>query len=94
MVMTVAVSEAGCVFYVKRPGAVLDSGSLLAHLELDDASLVTKAKEYKGGFSETDVSSSNLAEKLNHVHNSYKTMLENILAGKKKIFLTFQYFNS
>lgn len=81
MVMTVAVSEAGCVFYVKRPGAVLDSGSLLAHLELDDASLVTKAKEYKGGFSETDVSSSNLAEKLNHVHNSYKTMLENILAG-------------
>ncbi|XP_066991423.2 acetyl-CoA carboxylase isoform X2 [Anabrus simplex] len=81
MVMTVTSSEAGSVFYVKRPGAVLDAGSLIAHLELDDASLVTRAQEYKGQFPELDMTVPAISEKLNHVHNSYRTMLENILAG-------------
>ncbi|XP_069684928.1 acetyl-CoA carboxylase isoform X2 [Periplaneta americana] len=81
MVMTLTASEAGSVFYVKRPGAVLDAGSLISHLELDDASLVTKAQDYKGQFPELDVSTPAAGEKLNHVHASYRVMLENILAG-------------
>jgi hypothetical protein len=81
MVMTLTASEAGSVFYVKRPGAVLDAGSLIAHLELDDASLVTKAQEYKGQFPELEVSTPVVGEKLNHVHSSYRVMLENILSG-------------
>ncbi|XP_021925280.1 acetyl-CoA carboxylase [Zootermopsis nevadensis] len=81
MVMTLTASEAGSVFYVKRPGAVLDAGSLIAHLELDDASLVTKAQDYKGQFPELEVSTPVVGDKLNHVHASYRVMLENILSG-------------
>lgn len=81
MVMTLTASETGSIIYVKRPGAQLDAGSLIAHLELDDASLVTKAQDYKGGFPEIDVSSPGVGEKLNQLHNGYRSMLDNILSG-------------
>ncbi|XP_063925251.1 acetyl-CoA carboxylase isoform X2 [Zophobas morio] len=81
MVMTLTAGESGIVFYVKRPGAVLEAGSIIASLELDDASLVTKASPYKGPFPELDVSQPIVSEKLNHIHNSYKAILENTLAG-------------
>ncbi|GLV36890.1 Acetyl-CoA carboxylase [Carabus blaptoides fortunei] len=77
----VTASEPGNVFYVKRAGAVLDPGSVIAHLELDDASLVTKAQLYKGQFPEMEVSATIAPEKLNHVHNLYKMVLENTLSG-------------
>ncbi|XP_061116348.1 acetyl-CoA carboxylase isoform X4 [Conger conger] len=38
MVMTLNVQESGCVHFVKRPGAVLEAGGIVAHLELDDPS--------------------------------------------------------
>lgn len=82
MVMTLTASEAGTVFYVKRSGAVLDAGSIIATLELDDPSLVTKAQPYKGPFPELDVSTPLGSQKLNHIHTSYKTILENTLAGE------------
>lgn len=82
MVMTLSASETGTLIYVKRPGAVLDAGSLIAHLELDDASLITKAQDYKGGFPDADVSAPTVGEKLNQLHNSYRSMLDNILAGE------------
>ncbi|XP_050313932.1 acetyl-CoA carboxylase isoform X2 [Anthonomus grandis grandis] len=81
MVMTLTAGEAGVLTYGKRPGAVLDAGSVLATLELDDPSLVTKAVLYKGPFPEMDTSTQGAPEKLNHIHSSYKTMLENTLAG-------------
>lgn len=81
MVMTLTANESGSVFYGKRPGAVLDAGSLIATLELDDASLVTKAIDYKGQFPELDVSTPVMGEKLNHIHNHYREMLDNILGG-------------
>ncbi|XP_031330897.1 acetyl-CoA carboxylase isoform X2 [Photinus pyralis] len=81
MVMTLTAGEAGTVSYIKRPGAVLDAGSIIATLELDDASLVTKAQLYKGPFPEIDVSTPVVSQKMNHIHNSYKTILENTLAG-------------
>ncbi|XP_043262709.1 acetyl-CoA carboxylase isoform X1 [Colletes gigas] len=79
MVMTVTAGEAGSVFYVKRPGAILEAGTLIAHLELDDPSLVTKAQEYLGQFQETEAPG--VSEKLNHLHTKYRSSLENILAG-------------
>ncbi|XP_076618553.1 acetyl-CoA carboxylase isoform X2 [Colletes latitarsis] len=79
MVMTVTASEAGSVFYVKRPGAILEAGTLIAHLELDDPSLVTKAQEYLGQFPETEAPA--VSEKLNHLHTKYRSSLENVLAG-------------
>lgn len=82
MVMTLTANESGIVSYLKRPGAVLDAGSVIATLELDDPSLVTKATLYKLPFPELDVSQPVIPEKLNHIHNSYKIALENTLAGK------------
>ncbi|KAI4455017.1 acetyl-coa carboxylase isoform a [Holotrichia oblita] len=81
MVMTLTAGEAGSVSYVKRAGAVLDAGSVLANLELDDPTLVSKAQWYKGTFPELDVSNPGSSQKLNHIHNSYKMILENTLAG-------------
>lgn len=79
MVMTVTASEAGSVFYVKRPGAILEAGTLIAHLELDDPSLVTKAQEYTGQFPAPVAPA--VPEKLNHLHAKYRNTLENTLAG-------------
>lgn len=78
MVMTLAASESGKVSWILRPGAVLDMGALIGHLELDDPSLVTHAQPYKGQFQEEAPSA---PEKLNYAHNKYKSVLENTLAG-------------
>lgn len=80
MVMTLTASESGSIFYCKRPGAVLDAGDIIANLELDDASLITKAHMYKGQFPENEAREV-APEKLNHIHNNYKSVLENTLAG-------------
>lgn len=40
MVMALSVQESGRVRYVKRPGAMLEAGCLVARLELDDPSKV------------------------------------------------------
>ncbi|XP_039627737.1 acetyl-CoA carboxylase isoform X2 [Polypterus senegalus] len=44
MVMTLTVEESGCVHYVKRPGAVLEAGCIVARMELDDPSSVHPAR--------------------------------------------------
>lgn len=79
MVMTLTSQEAGTVTFVRRPGAVLDAGSHLGHLELDDPSLITKAQPYKGAFQQPE--NPPITEKLHRVNNTYKTVLENTLAG-------------
>ncbi|XP_076754635.1 acetyl-CoA carboxylase isoform X3 [Xylocopa sonorina] len=79
MVMSVTASEAGNVFFAKTPGAILEAGTLIARLELDDPSLITKAQEYTGQFQETVVPA--ISEKLNHLHAKYRTALEDTLAG-------------
>lgn len=81
MVMTLTASESGIITYTKRPGAVLDAGTVLGHLELDDPSLITRAQDYKGQFPELDVSTPTVGDKLNHKHAHYRQMLDNILAG-------------
>lgn len=40
MIMTLNVQESGRVKYIKRPGAVLEAGCVVAKLELDDPSKV------------------------------------------------------
>ncbi|XP_053621987.1 acetyl-CoA carboxylase isoform X1 [Plodia interpunctella] len=79
MVMTLSAPESGKVTWNLRPGAVLDMGSLIGTLELDDPSLVTTAQPYKGQFPLED--NSPVSEKLNHAHNKYRAILENTLAG-------------
>ena len=79
MVMTLTSSENGTITFVKRPGAVLDAGSMIGTLELDDPSLVTKAQLYRNTWPVND--NIHVPEKLNRVHNNYKSILENTLAG-------------
>lgn len=40
MVMTLTVLQSGCIHFIKRPGAVLEPGCMVAHMELDDPSSV------------------------------------------------------
>lgn len=40
MVMTLTASESGCIHFVKRAGAVLEPGCVIAKLQLDDPSRV------------------------------------------------------
>lgn len=81
MVMTLVAPEFGNVFQQKRPGAVLETGALVARLELDDPSLVTRAHKYVGAFVEHAGALGGYNEKLNYVHNSHRHKLENTLAG-------------
>ncbi|KAK2837305.1 hypothetical protein Q5P01_014517 [Channa striata] len=40
MVMTLTVQQSGCIHFVKRPGAVLEPGCVVAHVKLDDPSSI------------------------------------------------------
>ncbi|XP_012671358.2 acetyl-CoA carboxylase isoform X2 [Clupea harengus] len=44
MVMSLVVEESGCVHFVKRSGAVLEPGCMVAHLELDDPSSIRQVE--------------------------------------------------
>lgn len=79
MVMTLTSQENGTITFLKRTGAVLDAGSLIGSMELDDPSLVTKAQLYRNTWPVND--NIHVPEKLNRVHNNYKAILENTLAG-------------
>lgn len=43
MVMTLTAIESGCIHYVKRPGAALDPGCVIAQMQLDNPSKVQQA---------------------------------------------------
>lgn len=38
--MTLTVLQSGCIHFIKRPGAVLEPGCMVAHMELDDPSSI------------------------------------------------------
>ncbi|KAJ8315639.1 LOW QUALITY PROTEIN: hypothetical protein KUTeg_007789 [Tegillarca granosa] len=78
MVMELRVTENGCVHY--RPGAVLDPGSVVAHLDLDDPSRVQQAQPYTGRLPIPQNPSSH-GEKLHQVFQRTRAELENIMAG-------------
>ncbi|GAB0197082.1 acetyl-CoA carboxylase 2 [Grus japonensis] len=49
IIMTLVVEEAGRVHYVKRPGALLEAGCVIARLELDDPTKLKPAQPFTGG---------------------------------------------
>ena len=66
--------------YVKRAGAVLAAGSLIAKLELEDPTKVTKAKKFDGSF--PDVKSPSMTgEKLHQLFKDSQQVLQNFLDG-------------
>lgn len=49
MVMTLTAMESGCIHYVKRAGAVLEPGCVIAKLQLDDPSRVQQVDQLNMG---------------------------------------------
>ncbi|XP_054904810.1 acetyl-CoA carboxylase isoform X2 [Poeciliopsis prolifica] len=44
MVMSLSVPQSGCIHFVKRPGAVLEPGCVMARIELDDSSSIHRVE--------------------------------------------------
>ncbi|XP_068994808.1 acetyl-CoA carboxylase isoform X3 [Embiotoca jacksoni] len=44
MVMTLTVQQSGCIHFVKRPGAVLEPGCIVARMDLDDPSSIHRVE--------------------------------------------------
>ncbi|XP_074527459.1 acetyl-CoA carboxylase isoform X2 [Halichoeres trimaculatus] len=44
MVMTLTIQQSGCVHFVKRPGAVLEQGCVVARIDLDDLSSIHRVE--------------------------------------------------
>lgn len=80
MVMTLAISESGCIHFVKRSGAVLEAGTILARLELDDPSQIKRAQPFTGVFPSDNFPSWH-GDKLNQIFQTARQELEYILSG-------------
>ncbi|KAL5009691.1 hypothetical protein ScPMuIL_011996 [Solemya velum] len=80
MVMELRVTENGCVHYVKRPGAVLEAGNIVAHLQLDDPSRVQQAQKFEGSLPVL-LNPPTHGDKLHQVFQRTRIHLDNILAG-------------
>ncbi|XP_055002917.1 acetyl-CoA carboxylase 2 isoform X1 [Sorex araneus] len=80
MIMTLSVQESGRVRYLKRPGAVLEAGCVVAHLELDDPSKVHAAEPYTGELP-AQPTLPILGEKLHQVFHNVLENLTNVMNG-------------
>ncbi|XP_078523505.1 acetyl-CoA carboxylase 2 isoform X2 [Lissotriton helveticus] len=80
MVMSLTVQESGTIHYVKRPGAVLESGCIVATLELDDPSKLHLAQLHTGSLPPQQTLPS-VGEKLHQVFHSVIDNLNNIMNG-------------
>ncbi|XP_048411956.1 acetyl-CoA carboxylase 2 isoform X2 [Stegostoma tigrinum] len=80
MVMALAVEESGCVHYVKRPGACLEQGCIVAKMELDDPKKLHTAHLHTGVFPPQQ-SSAIVGKKLHQVFHSVLENLVNVMNG-------------
>ncbi|XP_067163412.1 acetyl-CoA carboxylase 2 [Apteryx mantelli] len=80
IIMTLSVEESGRVRYVKRPGALLEAGCIIARLELDDPTKVKPAQPFTGGLP-TQQTLPIIGEKLHQVLRDVLDNLINIMNG-------------
>ncbi|KAG5843414.1 hypothetical protein ANANG_G00150700 [Anguilla anguilla] len=80
MVMTLTAVESGCIHYVKRAGAVLEPGCVIAKLQLDDPSRVQQAELHTGALPRIQ-SVALRGEKLHRVFHSTLDHLLHIMNG-------------
>ncbi|NWW14247.1 ACAC carboxylase, partial [Oreocharis arfaki] len=80
MVMTITAGESGCIHYVKRPGAVLDPGCVIAKLQLDDPSRVQQAELHTGTLPQIQ-STALRGEKLHRIFHYVLDNLVNVMSG-------------
>ena len=67
--------------YVKRNGATLESGSIVARLQLDDPTRVQRAEPYQGKLPQISDGNVTSGGKLNQVYLETKQFLDHVLAG-------------
>ncbi|KAL0597102.1 Acetyl-CoA carboxylase 1 [Plecturocebus cupreus] len=80
MVMTLTAAESGCIHYVKRPGAALDPGCVLAKMQLDNPSKVQQAELHTGSLPRIQ-STALRGEKLHRVFHYVLDNLVNVMNG-------------
>ncbi|XP_064837408.1 acetyl-CoA carboxylase isoform X3 [Oncorhynchus masou masou] len=80
MVMTLTALESGCIHYVKRSGAVLEPGCVIAKLQLDDPSRVQQAELYHGALPVIQAVALR-GEKLHRVFHSTLDHLVHVMNG-------------
>ncbi|XP_018104904.1 acetyl-CoA carboxylase isoform X2 [Xenopus laevis] len=90
MVMTLTAMDSGCIHYVKRPGAALEPGCVIAKLQLDDPSRVQQAELHKGPLPQIH-STALQGEKL---HRVFHCVLDNLVNVMNGYCLPEPYFNS
>ncbi|XP_060115525.1 acetyl-CoA carboxylase 1 isoform X1 [Heteronotia binoei] len=90
MVMTLTAAESGCIHYVKRPGAALDPGCVIAKLQLDDPSRVQQAELHTGALPQIQ-STALRGEKL---HRVFHYVLDNLVNVMNGYCLPEPFFNS
>ncbi|ETE58215.1 hypothetical protein L345_16064, partial [Ophiophagus hannah] len=78
MVMTLTAAESGCIHYVKRPGAALEPGCIIAKMQLDDPSRVQQAELHTGTLPQIQ-STALRGEKL---HRIFHYVFDNLLNVK------------
>uniref|UniRef100_G3TBG5 acetyl-CoA carboxylase n=1 Tax=Loxodonta africana TaxID=9785 RepID=G3TBG5_LOXAF len=80
MIMSLTVQESGQVKYIKRPGAMLEAGCVVARLELDDPSKVHPAEPFTGELP-AQPTLPILGEKLHQVFHNVLENLTNVMSG-------------
>ncbi|NXA37356.1 ACACB carboxylase, partial [Eudromia elegans] len=80
IIMTLSVEESGRLHYVKRPGALLETGCVIARLQLDDPTKVKPAQPFTGGFP-TQQTLPVMGEKLHQVLRNVLDNLNNVMNG-------------
>ena len=82
MAMSLCAKESGLLHYNKRPGAILETASVIATMTLDDASQCRGAKLYEGaGFPPAGDDRPAPHHSLHHEYLEVRKGLENVLAG-------------
>ncbi|XP_029366815.1 acetyl-CoA carboxylase isoform X2 [Echeneis naucrates] len=90
MVMTLTVQQSGCIHFVKRPGAVLVPGCVVAHVDLDDPSSVHRV-ELNTATLPPQQPLPSAGEKL---HQVFHSVLENLTKVMDGYCLEEPYFSS
>ncbi|KAM4577442.1 acetyl-CoA carboxylase isoform 2-T3 [Odontesthes bonariensis] len=90
MVMTLTVLQSGCIHFVKRPGAVLQPGCLVAHIALDDPSSIHRV-ELNTATLPPQQPLPMVGEKL---HQVFHSVLENLVKVMDGYCLEEPYFSS
>uniref|UniRef100_A0A671V4E8 acetyl-CoA carboxylase n=1 Tax=Sparus aurata TaxID=8175 RepID=A0A671V4E8_SPAAU len=80
MVMTLTAAESGCIHYVKRAGAALEPGCVIAKLQLDDPSRVQQAELHTGALPSIQAVALR-GEKLHRVFHNTLDHLVHIMNG-------------